>query len=219
VVKGRPKNSETPPAHDDDGGRPREHMILRYFNVFNAEQADGLGLEPIWEERHQHDPIAECDHAIAGYLATGPTLQHGGNQASYSPRVDRIQMPDRNAFATVEEYYSTLFHEITHSTGHPTRLAREEITEGHRFGDACYAREELIAEMGAAMCCGMLGIDHVTLRASAAYLAGWTATLRGDTTMVVKAAAAAQRGADMILGTEPQDTTAQTAVGSVRPKG
>ena len=99
-----------------------------------------------------------------------------------------------------ESYHSTLFHELTHSTGHANRLARPGIVDAIHFGSDSYGREELIAEMGAAFLCGEAGIETATLENSAAYVAGWLAAIRKDARLVVTAAAAAQKAVDHILG-------------------
>jgi antirestriction protein ArdC len=110
-------------------------------------------------------------------------------------------MPARALFNSTEEYYSTLFHELTHSTGHASRVGREGIEQLNTFGSESYSREELIAEMGAAMLSGISGIETKTLENSAAYLQSWITRLRGDSRLVISAASAAQKAADYILGT------------------
>jgi antirestriction protein ArdC len=109
-------------------------------------------------------------------------------------------MPSKSLFNSSEEYYSTLFHELTHSTGHTSRLGREGIEDIAAFGSESYSREELIAEMGAAMLCGITGISPATIPNSAAYLQGWINRLRGDSKLVVSAASQAQKAADYIQG-------------------
>src|SRR5580704_18512488 len=99
-------------------------------------------------------------------------------RASYCPSTDTVAMPARSAFLAAEEYYSTLFHEITHSTGHPSRLGREGILNHNPFGSDDYSKEELVAEMGAAMLCGVAGIESHTIDNSAAYLQSWISRLR-----------------------------------------
>ncbi|QYN41013.1 ssDNA-binding domain-containing protein (plasmid) [Pseudonocardia sp. DSM 110487] len=183
---------------DERTGQERRRVILRTSRVFNAEQADGLAL-PEPPMPRDNERIAACDEAVAGYLARGPRLRIGGDRAYYNSVRDELALPPRSAFDTSEHYYGALFHELTHSTGHASRLAREGITEGHHFGDPDYSREELIAEMGAAMLAGITGVAAVTLPESAAYLQSWINVLRGDTRLVMKAAAAAQKAADLIL--------------------
>lgn len=107
-------------------------------------------------------------------------------------------MPERTAFVTRDSYYTTLYHELVHSTGHESRLDRLDTAS---FGSEPYAKEELVAELGAAMLSAVTGIDN-TQDASAAYIASWLRELRDDKQLVVKAAAAAQRAADLILGTK-----------------
>jgi antirestriction protein ArdC len=104
------------------------------------------------------------------------------------------------AFTSQEEFYSTLFHELTHATGHAKRLEREGFDTPQQFGSDSYSREELIAEMGAAMLCGLAGIEQTTLANSAAYLKTWIARLRADSKLVISAASAAQKAADYIRG-------------------
>src|SRR2546427_8482506 len=111
-------------------------------------------------------------------------------------------MPSRNAFTLAEEYYSTLFHELTHSTGHPSRIGREGIEKLNTFGSESYSKEELVAEMGAAMLAGVAGIERRTIANSAAYLKSWIDVLKGDSRIAVFAASAAQKAADYILGSE-----------------
>jgi antirestriction protein ArdC len=186
------------------------------FHVFNADQCEGLEelkrapSDPI-------DPITACDELVAAYVTTGPSVNHGGYRAYYSPARDSIGMPNRDDFESAEHYYSTLFHELTHSTGHASRLNRETLTEGHAFGDAEYSREELIAELGAAMLCAIAGIDNAAVtNSSAAYLSHWVRVLKGDHKLIVSAAAHAQRAADMIsrgLGVTLCDTDGGDATG------
>jgi antirestriction protein ArdC len=107
-------------------------------------------------------------------------------------------MPERASFDSSEEYYSTLFHEFTHSTGHKSRLNRPGIVETHLSGDELYSKEELLAEMGAAMLCGVIGIENKTIKNSASYSASWLSKLREDKKLIVHAAAAAQKAADFI---------------------
>jgi antirestriction protein ArdC len=104
-------------------------------------------------------------------------------------------------FESAEGYYSTLFHELTHSTGHKSRLNRfEENSTDHQFGSESYSKEELIAEMGAAMLAGMAGISQVTLSNSASYLQSWIKRLKSDSRLIISAASHAQKAADYILG-------------------
>lgn len=188
---------------DEETGKRAAFFMLRTFNVFNAEQTEDpsvLGLPDREDTARDNERLDECEAAVAQYLATGPGLSIGGDRAAYSPSMDLVIMPERNDFDGSAQYYGAMFHELTHSTGHESRLARKDLMESHAFGDAAYSREELVAEMGAAFLSGMTGIDAATLPNSAAYLQNWLSALRGDKKLVVIAAAQAQKAAELILG-------------------
>ena len=188
----------------DENGNPKKAFFMTTFNVFNADQAEWEeGKKPSIPDMVEHDALENAEQIIAQYLANGPSLGFGGDRACYSPSRDHVQMPEMGSFKSVEGYYSTMFHELTHSTGHASRLAREGVTEGHSFGDALYSKEELVAEMGAAFLCMVAGIDpDTTLANSAAYVKNWLSVLKNDPKMIVQAAGKAQRAADLIQGVE-----------------
>jgi antirestriction protein ArdC len=173
----------------------RKFAFLRYYTVFNLEQTEGLKalleLPPAF-------PIESAESIVRG-MPDPPAFEQD-SRASYIPSLDAVTMPSRTAFDSQEEYYSTLFHELTHATGHAKRLGREGFDRAQQFGSESYSKEELIAEMGAAMLCGLAGIDQNTLANSAAYLKAWIARLRADSKMVISAASAAQKAADYIRG-------------------
>lgn len=198
---------------DEETGEKKAFFFARSFTVFNADQVDqvdgDLGLPTIEDTRKDHDPIRECDLALATYLASGPRLTIGGNAAYYSPGQDLVNVPEIAYFESPEEYHGALFHEAVHSTGHASRLNREGIVEGHRFGDELYSKEELIAEMGAAFLAGHTGIVAKTLPNSASYLQSWIKVLKGDAKLLVSAAAQAQKAADLILGVTFEEDEAE----------
>lgn len=179
----------------DENGKSRKSFVLRYYNVWNVEQTDGIDYPK--PETTQHDPIVACETIIDGYV-TCPEIAHKGNRAYYKHSDDSITMPPMEYFTETPEYYSTLFHEAAHSTGHESRLGRKMGASG--FGSESYSFEELVAEMTAAMLCGQAGIEMATLENSAAYIASWLKKFKSDTTMLVKAASKAQKAADYILG-------------------
>lgn len=189
-----------------DGVKKSRGMLLRSFTVFNASQCTGLPEKYMKVEedtRSDVERITECETVVEKFLANnGPKLNHdGGDRAFYSPSLDRVAMPTLNSFESPQEFYSTLFHELVHASGHKSRLNREGVVENHSFGDAIYSREELIAEMGAAMACANLGIDQtVTAPNSAAYVAGWLSKLQDadNKSLILQAAAGAQRAAEHI---------------------
>ena len=187
-------------VQDGDEIIEKASVLCRYYTLFNQEQCEGLKIkesEPA-EEQPQVEPIEACVHVVNAWLGK-PTIRHGGNYASYSKVLDSVQMPERTCFNSGEEYYSTLFHELTHSTGHPARLNRSSLTDFERFGDHNYSREELVAEMGSAFLCGITGIENRTINNSAAYLANWLDALKNDSRLVLVAAGQAQKAADLIL--------------------
>lgn len=170
------------------------YLLLRQYTVFNVEQADGI--EPLPRvELSQHERHERADAIMAGY-DHGPVVIHGASAAVYSPRTDVVRLPDPEAFVTPAAYYLTAFHELVHSTGHESRLKRIEPA---LFGSDPYAREELVAEMGAAMLAGLAGLPPQTEQ-SAAYIESWLGALRNDRKLVVQAAAQAQKAADLIVG-------------------
>ena len=122
------------------------------------------------------------------------------DKAAYSPSRDTVLMPSKSVFNSSEGYYATLFHELTHSTGHSARLDRDGITETAGFGTQTYSKEELIAEMGSAYLCGFTGIAPAVIENSAAYLRSWISVLKGDSKLLVTAASQAQKAADYIRG-------------------
>lgn len=177
----------------------RARFMLRYYNVFNVEQCDDIPAEKIPAiETRDNEPIAECARVIEN-MPQRPAVDHEGAQAFYRPRTDSITLPPVNLFNSPEEYYSTAFHELTHSTGHESRLGREGIEERAEFGSTRYSKEELIAEMGSAFLCAETGISARVIDNQAAYIAGWLTKLRNDKRLVVLAAASAQKAADFIL--------------------
>ncbi|MGE3542046.1 MAG: zincin-like metallopeptidase domain-containing protein [Candidatus Tectimicrobiota bacterium] len=133
-------------------------------------------------------------------LPQRPALRHGYTQAYYRPEEDVVYLPSPERFECPEAYYSIVYHELSHSTGHPSRLNRATLKNMVRFGDPYYSKEELIAEMAAAMLCGVTGIAQSTIDQSASYLQGWLRALRADPKLLVLAAAQAQRAADFIQG-------------------
>jgi antirestriction protein ArdC len=191
----------------DDRENPGTAKLIpmaRYYTVFNVEQCDGLKVPSVAAPARPEgfSPIAEAEAVVSGY-ENPPTIAHAPGGAFYRPSTDTINMPERESFDSPAHYYATLFHELGHSTGHGSRLAREGITRRNGFGSHLYSKEELVAEMTAAMLCGLTGIDGSgVLDNSAAYIANWLGVLKGDRKLVVLAAANAQRAADRILGTK-----------------
>lgn len=183
-------------------------VLCRQYTVFNIEQCEKLRLQPAQssDNKSQVQPIEGCERLVSGWQQK-PTITHGGDCASYSKLLDLVRMPERECFDSAEEYYSTLFHEMVHSTGHSTRLNRSTLTDFEHWGDQTYSKEELVAELGAAFLAGFCGIENRTIDNSAAYLANWLQALRNDSRMIVVAGSQAQRATDLILNIAPTLTT------------
>jgi antirestriction protein ArdC len=181
-----------------DGEQRDRWFVLRYFTVFNLSQCEGIQA-PAVAARPAFDPIEECERLARGF-ANGPRIDHGGSGACYLPALDLVRMPRGEAFSSSPEYYSTLFHELTHATGAAHRLARKGVIDRAGFGSHAYSQEELVAECGAAFLCAEAGISTATLDNSAAYIASWAKALRNEPRWIVQAAGQAAKAADLILG-------------------
>jgi len=174
--------------------------LLRLYFVFNVAQCEGLKNVPAEDT----SSFAETQAAdIVAGMPQQPAIKLGMKQAYYSPSSDTVGMPVPERFDTEEAYHAALFHELVHSTGHEKRLKRQSIMERNGFGTDPYCKEELTAELGSAFLCGQAGIVERTIDNSAAYLDGWLKRLKEDKTLIVYAAAQAQKAADFILGQTP----------------
>lgn len=175
----------------DASGDESTFLLLRYHNVFNADQVEGWdGLQtPVTE----FDRNAECERIIQ---ATGADIRHGGDRACFIPSVDQIHMPMFETFHHAEGYYSTVFHELAHWTGHKSRLDRDL---SGRFGSHAYGMEELVAELSAAFTCASLGFESQTRDSHLKYIKGWIETIRENNYAVITAASKAEKATRYIL--------------------
>jgi antirestriction protein ArdC len=212
-LRDRSKKDET---CEDDGRAP---FVLCYYTVFNVEQCNGLTLPQIEQPTTtapEIDADETCEAIVTGW-ENRPTLHlttETEHRAYYRPSTDAVHMPVRSRFVDTPHYYSTLFHELVHSTGHESRLNR---TFGAHFGDELYSKEELVAEMGAAFLCAIAEISNEhTDRNTTAYIQSWISKLEEDNRLIVHAAAKAQRAVDSILGStfaeEAEEDTANLTV-------
>lgn len=184
----------------DEKGKPVKTKIplLNYYNVFNVDQIDGLDDKvPTIEDDNEFNPIDEAQ-SIIDNMPDAPTITHRGDRACYSPLLDQVTMPEQERFKSPEHYYHTAYHELVHSTGHESRLHR--VKDWAAFGKDPYAKEELVAEMGASMVSAIAGIDMPVQENSASYMASWLKRFKEDKKLVVQAAAKAQAAADFIIG-------------------
>lgn len=181
-------------AREDDDGTRR---VLKHYSVFNVEQCEGWVPK---EAPPPAPPFERLDHVERVFAATGATVVVGGDRACYVRDADLVRMPDAGLFhGDVEQrreaFYATLAHELMHWTGAPHRLNREK---GKTFGDAVYAFEELIADIGSAMACAELGISPVVRKEHAEYVGHWLKHIKEDKKAIFRAAARASEAVRFI---------------------
>jgi len=187
----------------------KELSFLRAYNVFNVEQIEGLP-----EQFYQH-PQAQTESSLAHHLDdvdtfirnTKALIRHGGNRAFYAESNDYVQMPLIDAFKDSESYYATLAHEVMHWTKHKSRMDRDFGYK--RWGDEGYAKEELVAEIGAAFLCADLGITPETREDHAAYIQSWLKALKDDRKLIFSAAAHATRAVAFLKDKQPMPDQSQ----------
>jgi antirestriction protein ArdC len=201
VIFGQRKETE-----DEITGEKTHYTVLRLYNVFNVSQCESLKNIPASTET----VTTTAPAAIVANMPHPPEIKHGMASAYYSRVEDTVGIPYPERFTSEDEYFSALYHELTHATGHENRLNRPTITEPNRFSSEEYSREELIAEMGSAFLCGQAGIAELTLNNPAAYLQNWLEALKNDHKLIVQAAAQAQKAADFILGTKFEDAPVES---------
>ena len=183
-----------------DGKRELKKVpLLRYYQVFNVEQCEGLKLPPVVDgDKLDFQPLELAEAVVEGYLDK-PELQSKENQAYYSPSLDIVNMPKMENFKSVSGYYASLFHELAHSTGHGDRLGRDGITASTGFGSERYSKEELVAEFGASFLCGLCGIES-ELENSASYIKGWMEKISENEKWLVCSATQGQKAVEYMLG-------------------
>jgi antirestriction protein ArdC len=185
---------------DAETGEETEATIpfLKSYTVFNVEQIEGLPAQYHATAAPRLDPVQRVEHAEGFFAATGANIRHGGNMAYYNIGADFVQMPPFEAFRDAESYYATLAHECTHWTRHKSRLDRDLGRK--RWGDAGYAMEELVAELGSAFLCADLDLTPEIREDHAAYIVSWLEVLKNDKRAIFSAAAHAQKAADYLAG-------------------
>jgi antirestriction protein ArdC len=184
----------------------REIPFLKGYTVFNVEQIEGLPDQYYVKSEYKGDSLPLLETFERFFASTGATVRHGGNMAYYAAGPDLIQLPPPDVFKDAESYAATKAHELTHWTKHGSRLNREFGRK--RFGDMAYAREELVAELGAAFLCASLGITPEPREDHAAYLGHWLRVLQEDKRAIFSAAAYAQRAVDYLRGLQTPQAAA-----------
>ena len=207
--------SKTVTAEDRDGNqveKEKAFFFLAYYNVFNMDQVNvteaklpkkvreymAVAAAPVTEDQKVKS-IEAAEELWASYKNKPTTTETLSDRAFYQPSNDSITVPHRNQYKDLEEFYSTLFHEGVHSTGHSTRLNRPTLVNHDGFGGHNYSEEELVAEFGASFLCGVSGIDRV-VNNSAAYIKSWKDRIQADPRLVLRAASTAQTAVDYMTG-------------------
>ncbi|WP_162055589.1 ArdC family protein [Pontibacter pamirensis] len=192
---------------EEENDRHGIKFVPFIWTVFNIDQVEGIDYKlPATPEKTGQQIIEACQRVVDHYPLPRPQILHGGSQAYYAPASDRVQMPELKKFVSSQAYHATLFHELIHSTGHPSRLNRfTEEEKASRFGDENYSKEELTAEMGASFLCAFTGIKEAVFENSVAYLQGWASKFKDDKTMIIYAGARAFKAANYILDLKTQE--------------
>ena len=186
---------------NEDGEKVIKQIpLLRYYNVFHISQVEGV--EPKSIDLNELQPIEEAERIKTEYMQREriKILEKVTAKAFYSPSLDYIQIPCKEQYQNIEEFYSTLFHECVHSTGHKNRLDRLEASNKAHFGTESYSKEELVAEIGSATLINKLGIESSkSFNNSTAYIQSWLRVLRNDKKFIVSASSKAEKAVKYIL--------------------
>lgn len=168
--------------------------FMKVFTVFNIDQTTGIEIK-LPQSLVAFTPAEQAEQLLAS-MVNKPEIKHNNQKAYYAPMDDIISLPLPEQFANSNEYYSTLFHELIHSTGHKDKLNRGSNTS---FGSEEYAKEELIAELGSAFLCSRCGIDN-TLTNTTAYIQSWLKALQNDPKLIIMASSRAEKAVNYLLG-------------------
>lgn len=179
----------------------RSFWFMKQYSVFTLEQIDGIDFSQHIDPVIDFQPVMKAENLVNAFTQNQLLSIKPAQKAAYSPSLDFIVMPQKDQFHSVDAYYSTIFHEMIHSTGHEKRLKRAGFdTTYHKFGSKGYAFEELIAEFGAAMLASYCGVDtSLQDGQNAAYINSWLKVIKDDPTICYKAASQAQKAVDFIL--------------------
>jgi antirestriction protein ArdC len=187
---------------EDGQESSRDIYFMKGYTVFNVEQIEGLPSHFYALADPPIEPVPRIEAVDRFFANTRADIRHGGDRAYYAAEPDYVQMPPLEAFRDAESYYATLAHEVVHFTKHPSRLNRD--FGRRRFGDGGYAREELVAEIGAAFLCCDLGITPEPRDDHASYLDHWLKVLKQDKRAIFQAAAHAQKAVDFLHALQPE---------------
>ena len=205
-VDNKQEQKTEPADQNEENSAQKKKAILRYYYVFNIAQCENIPEKYQPKVREAND-LLSCE-AIVSAMPQCPPIKHKEQRAFYNFKDDFVNMPKKRSFKNDESYYSTLFHELVHSTGHESRLKRDTLIHMSEFGGETYSIEELIAEMGTCYLQSFAGITS-EFEQSAAYLQGWLGKLKNDKRFIFQAAKAAQKATDFILNVRDVDVEQQ----------
>ena len=173
-----------------------KYILVKYSTVFNLEQTtlEIPVVEPVTKE---FTPIENAELIVTNYI-NGPKIEFKDTQTYYMPSTDTVNMLKRENYLSPEHYYYCLYHELSHSTGHHSRLNREGISSDSLHSKHSYSYEELIAELSSSFLLNAIGLDFIQQHSS--YISGWLSVLKNDSKFVIKAASEAEKAANYILG-------------------
>ncbi len=183
---------------EDGTEKVKSFPILRYYTVFHISQVEGV--KPLKNVNFANMEVESAEDVKNTYFERESCrlFVEKSDRAYYSPSFDEVHVPELNQFENSDEFYSTLFHEMTHSTGASIRLGR--LSNTAFFGNEDYSKEELVAEIGSAMLSSVAGLNtEKTFNNSVAYLQSWLKALKNDPRMIVSAASKAEKAVDYIL--------------------
>lgn len=186
---------------DEERKAYKVSRFLKSYYVFNVEQTEGLIIPEMESPSVFNTPIQACEEIIKGY-ENSPRVVFEGSQPCYIPSLDLVECPSIEHFDKAEDFYSVMFHELIHSTGHKSRLDREGINGISPRGSETYSFEELIAEIGASYLNGITGILPSKIDNSVSYINGWLSAFKNDKKLIFKAAAEAQKAVDHMTSNE-----------------
>ncbi len=193
---------------EEQSDKQKQVPMLRYYKVFNIAQCRDIPehiIPKADETIKEFIPKMECE-SIIQTMTDAPVIEHKEQKAYYNILTDVINMPKKKSFKSVDSYYSTLFHELVHSTGAEKRLGRKTLTDMVPFGTPSYAMEELVAEMGSAYLSRFAGILPNEIENTVAYLDNWLGVFKKDKRFLITAAGQAQRAVDMVLSSKEEES-------------
>ena len=189
---------------DDENEEGKTIPYLRYYHVFHINQTEGIKPLSLEDQLEFLKPCEDAEKIITAYVDNSGVIFDAkiSNRACYNQNADKITVPAVEQYTDIADYYSTVFHEIVHSTGHKDRLNR--LVKGALLNDRDrYAKEELIAEIGAAALCHNCNVETPdAFENSAAYIKSWLEALENDERLVLKASGKAEKAVDYILNME-----------------